>query len=795
MRPRAVLVGCVVLAGVAGLAVWLADAGDDGDGDRDVTVEPTAEEPPPEDRSRVRVPRPEVPEPSPPAPDATAETVPSATLVVSVVAAPDDRPLAGARVVLNPDGASPLVQETDAEGLTRFDDVVAGDVAVRAYADGHVRSGAAATLQAGETTTVEVRLARGVAVTGTVREERTERVIAGATVVVSPGGSVGGALMMRADAAYGGAETDERGRYRVDGIEPGEIVTVRARAAGHAPALESVILEPDATEPREVDLHLAPAGVVRGTVRMPGGVPAAGAQVFVISADSPESLRVNPTITSMGGGKTYAAIRGEAAEDGTFTVGGLVLDAAYDVLAILEEHGRTDVHEGATATALEPVVTVDLVVLPPPSLLVRVIDPEGEPETEGQLNLFGDGFPVPLEAGEPGEFTTAAAAAGHHTLRVTCPGAVIQEIPVDLVAGEAQELDVRLDRGLSLSGVLVDDAGAPVAGQTMIIGRHWSAAGELSLSEARATTDDEGRFSVSGLCEGPHGVILVVGRHDVPDTFRLEPPGDDIRIVVMRKAGLRALLRLPAGSAAPEQVAVRIGFTMESGVGWSGHSYAWNDGELVIDDLRVETTHVRIQVPAHLEIVREVKPTAGGIVDLGELTVERGFDLAGRVLDRAGGPVAGAQVSTGLVFTPGRLVAATDRDGRFLLRGVAEREATIEIAAEGFVGRSSVVSLPRDGEAWVVRLDEGCLVTLHVTDAAKKPAARRRVRATLVAADGTDTDETGVFVVDHRGVTAMRLRAGHWRIDALDDDYESIVATEIDAVEGGTQEVWLTLPR
>lgn len=733
----------------------------------------------------------------PAAPDEVTAETPGARLRVHVLDEARGTDVEGAEVTVVQARTAEIFR-TDGRGSVTVPGLSAGPASVAVRRGGYVRVDVETVLAAGETTTLETRLPKGVAVEGTVLDASSGSPIHHARVLVVPGGTVDGAMEMSFGTPFGSAVTDAYGRFRVEDVEAGVLVTVRARAAGYGEGYSSVRLGRKETAGPPVEVRLSPAGSVSGTVRYPDGRPAPGAQVYVIPANAPAFLLANPGATSMSGGHVFRALVGEADERGAFTVDGLDLDAVYSLLAVLEGTGRSPVATGVTTTAEAPRVRVDLLLEQAAKLTVRVWSPDGAPQREGSVTLFGAGFPIQLELREPGVFSAAVPPPGAYTLRVRCPGTVVQEMPVEIEASTSREIEVRLDRGLALAGVLVDDRGRPVPGQEIFVDRPWQEAGEHPPSGGRTTTDDEGRFRIAGLRAGPHSLGLVLARLVVPDGLRLDPPTEDLRVTVWRKAAVRVRLLVPAGTTPPEEVGIRVGRREGGGYGVSGHKLRWSGGDLVFRDLAPGESRVHFQAPGLLEVVRDLTLEPGETADLGTLSMEAGFDVEGYVVDRAGQPVAGAQVSAGEIWTALHRQVATEDDGRFVLRTLARGGNEIEITAGGFVPRTATLTAPSTGAPPTFTLDRGCALTVRVVDADGKPAPGVRLRWTRSAdaADAADAEnEAEVGDTDHRGILEIRLAEGTWELEALDAEYAPLLSQVVEVTEGGARRIGLTLPR
>lgn len=128
--------------------------------------------------------------------------------------------------------------------------------------------------------------------------------------------------------------------------------------------------------------------------------------------------------------------------------------------------------------------------------------------------------------------------------------------------------------------------------------------------------------------------------------------------------------------------------------------------------------------------------------DLGDLAVARGVLLIGRVLDEAGQPVEGAQVSlrerTGNALPEGMLVAGmgggtnrqaeTDADGQFELAGLPPKEYTVQSTRVGLVRAETnmILGLTNPDHRVELRMAEGGFVTgvVRSEDGTPLPDAR-----------------------------------------------------------------------
>ena len=732
------------------------------------------------------------------APPGAAPSFDGARLSVRVLTGPGRTPVAEALVTVTPEGGEPVALTTGPDGSASMDGLEDGPCVLLARAPGLVRADGAATLEAGRESVVELVLARGGAVAVTVLDDREGTPLAGARVAVLPGGSLkagaGSATKLVFGSPYGGAVTDALGRARLDGIETGEIVTVRAEARGHGPGAESLVLEGDAKRDREIVLRLPRAATLRGVATLPDGKPAAGAVVYVLPADA-EDMLATPGGTSTRGGRTIQALRGEVGEDGSYEVDGLDLGAAYVAVAVQREFGRSAPARGLSPTEAEPVLRADFGIRASGSFRVRLLRPDGTPGTGARVMVVALGFLRPFPEPEPGLYVIEKPTPGRFPLHVDASGCLAVRTEVEFPAEGDGSMEVRLEPGLAVAGTLVDDAGSPLAGVKMLISRPWQMAGKVPPSEGEGITDAAGRFRVDGLRDGTHQVILVLVPGGGPDDdLRVEVPGEDARIVVKRGGTIRARLGLPAGGAAPETVGVGIVRRTDGGESTSRSSVPWNGGLLALEKMPAGDLGLLLEIAGFAPMRIDAAVAPGAATDLGEIRLDPGVDVEGRVVDGAGAPVPGAVVSAGELWTPTREDVVTGRDGLFTLRHLARGTGAISVAAEGFLAREVPVEVPAAGPV-VVTLRRGGTLVVRILDAGGGPVAGANVRLTRA---GAEPGEYEAETTDHRGRIELRLEPGRWTARLCDDEWrdstDPAAAKEADLPEEGAAAIDIVHP-
>ncbi|OJH34323.1 carboxypeptidase-like regulatory domain-containing protein [Cystobacter ferrugineus] len=273
------------------------------------------------------------------------------------------------------------------------------------------------------------------------------------------------------------ATSDERGRFRVEGLAAGDYL-LEAQAPGHARLrLEPVKLP--AKEPLEVALSVA--GVIEGFVVDSRGAPAEGAEVRV-SGKSPQSV-----ITGPGGGfsveleaGTYG-VSARLGEQAGALEGPLTLSAGRTIRGLRLQLGPEAVLEGRVLEhgSGAPVVGARVDVSP-----YEQNGDTGRESTDGT-----------------GHFRVGGLAPGSYDVVVTAPGFTpVLRRGLTVTPRERFSVDLVLTRLGVVEGWVRDVAGQPVAGARVIAPNRGP--GELESTPLESRTDATGHYRLEGLNAG-----------------------------------------------------------------------------------------------------------------------------------------------------------------------------------------------------------------------------------------------------------------------------------------------------
>lgn len=286
-----------------------------------------------------------------------------------------------------------------------------------------------------------------------------------------------------------GGDTDEavttadaEGRFVFEGVKPRRY-EVSAERAGRYAMAEVHLGAMDLT-PEEVVLRLGESRYTEGTVRDSAGNPISGARVAIWRKRDY--------------GQNW---KGFTDEQGHYRAGPLPLsDYIFDVTAPRYRHLENEEH----AITREP-VPLDFTLAPAVSLSGVVVDEDGAPVAEAGLELIsGEGEQVQgteshVVSGEDGRFTLDAPEAGPWTLSTEDERFLPEKKQVQL---PSEGLRWVLRRGARVDGRVTDSDGTPLSRVGITV---WKPGEEWTYSRS-ATTDEQGRFTVSGMEAGSYRV-------------------------------------------------------------------------------------------------------------------------------------------------------------------------------------------------------------------------------------------------------------------------------------------------
>lgn len=291
--------------------------------------------------------------------------------------------------------------------------------------------------------------------------------------------SVQGSRVRRA----GRATTDREGRFELGAVPVGFVAVV---ATADGMARRAVLVDVRRGGLRDVEIALEEGAALAGRVLNEADGPVDGARVCA------RSHAVGPVPELEAQCATTSA-------DGEFALD----HVTAGVLAVA-------VDGDGIASMLRPDV-----VAPTDALVLRVMRrgglrgtirlPDGQPASGGEVTVAGSGLwpPRVVQVADDGTYLVEDLPAGVYELEARADEMVSsRELGVEVAAGRSVTVDLDLEQGARLSGVVLDGrSGEPVDGARVAVSDAL-----VATAPAVTYTAADGRFTIVGLAPGEHWV-------------------------------------------------------------------------------------------------------------------------------------------------------------------------------------------------------------------------------------------------------------------------------------------------
>jgi hypothetical protein len=457
---------------------------------------------------------------------------------------------------------------------------------------------------------------------------------------------------------------------------------------------------------------------------------------------------------------------GTTGEDGTFA---LEAPADWKIIAAVADDRIGVIRRGPRAIRIK--------LGPASHAKGRVVDLRGRGVREATVTLSVAAWgllpsSVPtFVTGADGSFSSGPLPAGPYRLMVRRPGFSVAQSEIQLASGSTTSKDVTLSPTATVEGTIRDEDRRPIAG-------------------ALAGAEDRGfsYFASQGSASGPDGRYVLL---DVPGDVRT-------RVHVTRK-GLPPATSEPFETKAGARVS-GIDVVMRAGYEVTGQVVDANDepvagalvaatdqqygvemvfseyGPMRMDHLSTDregrfTTRVTrgtwffaVKAPGYVAKITEGR-SVDGPADLGQIVVEEGGDLSGRVVRASGTPVEEAGISINDRALR-NVRATTDADGAFTLRELPRGTHEFIVGKADGSRMSKRVEVPSSGV--VFELPDVVTVRGRVVDAeTEKPLRDFLVGIALSQLSAPKEDrhsEDGSFeleAVPVEGLTIAASAAGY----------------------------------
>lgn len=397
--------------------------------------------------------------------------------------------------------------ETNEDGDYRLTDLRPGYFSMRVFSTTHPtvpmetrNAMGLPILKSGERIRMDLQLRRGVSIEGRVTHALLGTAIEGAQVKIQDGPN-----------SYS-TQTDADGYFNLTAPQDHHRSMLRFSAAGFGDF--QYCLADGSLEGQEVYVALLPARKARGRLVDSKGNPVAGAQLSASAnshyGDYGQQVDRKSTVSAV---------------DGSFELLDLRQDLRHTLL-VAHQNFATEVFDFPEGELSSQVVDFGTFVLHPPAgIHGRVIGPDGHPLAGIYVLLSGepkrrDAFMPLMEGGigymsdegmgfgrisaltnSNGEYSFANVPAGNYFLSAGKKGYLKRgELEVTLDVGfQLENADIILDRGLSISGTVLDSSGNPIgaASVNVFVNQTFHRMGYTIC-------DQNGKFEIWGLEAGKY---------------------------------------------------------------------------------------------------------------------------------------------------------------------------------------------------------------------------------------------------------------------------------------------------
>jgi len=448
-----------------------------------------------------------------------------------------------------------------------------------------------------------------------------------------------------------------------------------------------------------------------------------------------------------------AAVPGAAVElaSATCTSAGVTDDAGeVRFEEIVRQPLRVIASEGGSAAAAdttvdEPVERVVLSLQPAVVLEGKVRSEAGEPIAGAHVTLVppatpNDGArmpaayrPIEVATGADGRFIVDALAIGPYEVEARADGFAALQLPPRLFGSGRSELDLALQPAASIRGQVTRETGAvTIEAWTLDL---TSRAAPISGPAATATAGPDGSFELGGLSRAPY-TIRALGTGGWHEPIVVDAPSDGVIIDLAPAAAVAGRVVDERGGAVGG-AAVRIrSITMRPGTMVDRRVASGGDGAFRVDGLPPGDYDLSAEAGAGDSVRRTAQYLQVGDARQFDVTLMLAgrATLAGRLRDRSGEPIPGAAVAafSGAVeeHPPIVLYTHTDADGRFAFHQIEEESYMVSARDESGVKSETVTGRAGDESIELV-LEKPAMLTGRVVDERGAPIAAFTVDGTL----------------------------------------------------------------
>ena len=326
-----------------------------------------------------------------------------------------------------------------------------------------------------------------------------------------------------------------------------------------------------------------------------------------------------------------------------------------------------------------------------------------------------------------GRFRLEGIGPAPVTLSARAPGHAIGERR-EVKAGDV--VDIVLFPGSTIRGTVRDDDGRPVGGALVRaeVDRAW---GQEPPPEK---TDPEGRFELAGVTPGEYSIVARQGGRAPAFGRVVVEPETEASVSLVLSGGGFVIGRVVDEQGRPLRGQVRVEEVDALGLSASMSDLvateSKDDGTFALGPLPIGGLGIAASSPRHATRRIHARVGAPGrTADLGDVTLEAGLRIEGRVRDREGRGLPDATLTARSEAPGGRppVEAKVDAEGAFVLAGLEAGPHRVTAVAPGHA--RTTMRAEAGGEPLEIALEAGGAVAGRVVDARGRPAPDGSVSA------------------------------------------------------------------
>ncbi len=335
-----------------------------------------------------------------------------------------------------------------------------------------------------------------------------------------------------------------------------------------------------------------------------------------------------------------------------------------------------------------------------------------------------------------GSFTIVGIAAGATTLTALSSDRHMTSAPVPVTA-PAKNVTITMPHGARIEGRVVDrGTKQPVTDFTVSVPSRGARLGPGPTPQQ--VHADDGSYAIDNVPPGTTQIAVTATgyvtatRSDITPEEGKTVSGIDVQLD--RGASITGRVTSAGAPVAGAQVSVTA-----NRMPFFGGTTTDADGNYTVDGVAEGERTLQFQRTGFIVLHKTVEVTAGKDLRL-DVELDHGAEIRGRVTDRAGHNIPGANVAiTGDRSGPSNMVQ-TDLDGSFVMQGLATGTYRVTARKEGYVsGDANDVTVPQS-QPLTFALDNGATITGRVTGLSPEDLAQ----VVVVASGGTSRNQTPV---------------------------------------------------